>query len=116
MSIVLLPFATELMAAYLRAAHGQKLAAAVYSGAFLLMSLVFSALNRHILLNRAHMLRVEMPLDERRAVLSRALSAWSPIWSPRSLAVVSPMRRWPSAPPSPCSTRCPSPAEESPAG
>src|SRR5947209_10920991 len=45
MTIVLLPFATELMAAYLRASSGEALAAGIYSGAFLLMSIAFSALN-----------------------------------------------------------------------
>ena len=90
MSIVLLPFATELMAAYLRATSGQQLAAAVYSGAFLLMSLVFSALNRHILLNRAHMLRVQLPLAERRRVLGRALTGLIPYVVATALAVVSP--------------------------
>ena len=46
MSIGILPFATELMAKYLRRTHGESLAAAVYSGAFLLMSMLFAALNR----------------------------------------------------------------------
>jgi uncharacterized membrane protein len=90
MSIVVLPFATELMAAYLRASSGQALAAGVYSGAFLLMSLVFSALNRHILLNRAHMLHVELPLAERRRVLSRALTGLIPYLLATALAAVSP--------------------------
>jgi uncharacterized membrane protein len=90
MSIVLLPFATELMAAYLRATSGQALAAGVYSGAFLLMSLVFSALNRHILLNRAHMLRAELPLAERRRVLSRSLTGLVPYLVATLLAIVSP--------------------------
>src|ERR1700749_84278 len=42
MSIVLLPFTTELMAAYLRASGGESLAAGIYSGSLLLMSLLFS--------------------------------------------------------------------------
>ena len=36
MSVVFLPFATALMAVYLRESHGQHLAAAVYGGSFLL--------------------------------------------------------------------------------
>jgi uncharacterized membrane protein len=90
MSIVLLPFATELMAAYLRASSGQALAAAVYSGSFLLMSLVFTALNRHILLKRAHMLRIELPLHERRRVLSRSIVGLIPYLVATAFAVVSP--------------------------
>jgi uncharacterized membrane protein len=90
MSIVLLPFATELMAAYLQASSGESLAAGIYSGAFLLMSVMFSALNRHILLERAHMLRTEMSLDERRRVLSRSISGLAPYLIATLLAVISP--------------------------
>jgi uncharacterized membrane protein len=90
MSIVLLPFATELMAAYLRASSGQSLAAGVYSGAFLLMSLLFSALNRHILLARAHMLHTELPLEERRRLLSRGITGLVPYLIATLLAVLSP--------------------------
>ena len=50
MSIAILPFATKLMAAYLRHSSGQHLAAAIYSGSFLVMGILFAALNAHILL------------------------------------------------------------------
>jgi uncharacterized membrane protein len=90
MSIVLLPFATELMAAYLRASSGQSLAAGLYSGAFLLMALIFSALNRHILLARAHMLSVELALEERRRILSRAIMGLGPYLVATLVAFVSP--------------------------
>ncbi len=78
MTIGILPFATDLMATYLPADHGQKLAAAVYAGSFLVMSIAFSALNRHILLDRAHMMREEMPLAERRWILSRSITGLIP--------------------------------------
>ena len=90
MSIVLLPFTTELMAAYLRASGGESLAAGIYSGSLLLMSLLFSALNRHILLARAHMMRTEIPLEERRRVLSRGITGLIPYLAATLLAVVSP--------------------------
>jgi TMEM175 potassium channel family protein len=90
MSIVLLPFATELMAAYLRASSGQTLAAGVYSGAFLLMAVAFAALNRHILLARAHMLSIEIPLEERRRILARSVSGLAPYLVATILSVVSP--------------------------
>jgi uncharacterized membrane protein len=90
MSIVLLPFATELMAAYLQATSGQSLAAGLYSGSLLLMSLLFAALNRHILLARAHMMRAEVPLEERRRVLSRSITGLVPYLIATILAVVSP--------------------------
>ncbi|HTU96929.1 MAG TPA: TMEM175 family protein [Solirubrobacteraceae bacterium] len=89
MTIAVLPFATELMADYLRADHGQKLAAGVYSGAFLVMALAFSALNRHILLARAHMLSAEIPLEERRRILSRSVSGVAPYLVATVLAVLS---------------------------
>jgi TMEM175 potassium channel family protein len=90
MSIVLLPFTTELMAAYLRSSSGESLAAGLYSGSLLLMSLLFAALNRHILLERAHMMRIELPLDERRRVLSRSISGLVPYLVATILAVLSP--------------------------
>jgi uncharacterized membrane protein len=90
MSIVLLPFATELMAAYLRASSGESLAAGAYSGAFLLMSVAFAALNRHILLARAHMLSAEMALEERRRILSRSITGLGPYLVATLIAIVSP--------------------------
>jgi uncharacterized membrane protein len=89
MTIVLLPFATELMAAYLRASSGQSLAAGVYGGAFLLMAVAFSALNRQILLARAHMLSAEIPLQERRRILARSVSGLAPYLVATILAAVS---------------------------
>jgi TMEM175 potassium channel family protein len=90
MSIVLLPFATELMAAYLRESSGQSLAAAIYAGTFLLMSVAFSVLNRHILLARAHMLSTQLPLEDRRRILARSVSGLAPYLVATILAVVSP--------------------------
>jgi uncharacterized membrane protein len=89
MSIVLLPFATELMAAYLRASSGQSLAAGVYAGCFLLMAVTFAALNRHILLARAHMMSAEIPAEERRRILMRSVSGLAPYLVATILAVVS---------------------------
>ncbi len=89
MTIAILPFATDLMATYLPADHGQKLAAGVYGGAFLLMSVVFSVLNRHILLTRAHMLSTEIPLEDRRRILARAMFGLVPYLVATILAAVS---------------------------
>jgi uncharacterized membrane protein len=89
MTIVILPFATELMADYLRADHGQKLAAGVYAGALLLMALAFATLNRHILLARAHMLSAEIPFEERRRILGRSVLGVAPYLIATILAVLS---------------------------
>ena len=56
LSIGVLPFGTNLIATYLREGHGENLAAAIYAGLFLAMSLAFANLNRHILFAKAHML------------------------------------------------------------
>ncbi len=89
MSIALLPFATRLMAAYLRHSHGQHLATGIYSGSFLLMALCFATLNRHILLAKAHMLQRELPIEQRRQILYRSIAGVVPYAIATALAVVS---------------------------
>jgi TMEM175 potassium channel family protein len=89
MSIALLPFATRLMAAYLKNSHGQHLATGVYSGAFLVMALFFATLNRHILLTKAHLLHLELSLDQRRQILFRSIAGVVPYAIATALAVVS---------------------------
>jgi uncharacterized membrane protein len=85
-----LPFTTELMAAYLKEGEGQHLAAAVYSGSFLLMSLVFAGLNRHILFPKAHLLAVPLDKEQRRMILTRGISGLLPYAVATALAPVSP--------------------------
>jgi uncharacterized membrane protein len=89
MSIGILPFATRLMATYLKQSHGQHLATGIYSGAFLVMSLCFAALNRHILLVKAHMLEAELPAEDRRRILWRSISGLVPYAVATALAVLS---------------------------
>jgi uncharacterized membrane protein len=90
MSIGILPFATDLMATYLRESSGESIAAAVYGGAFLVMAVFFALLNRHILLNRAHMLDAELSEEERRRILLRSVSGVGPYLVATALAYVSP--------------------------
>jgi uncharacterized membrane protein len=90
LSIAVLPFATKLLAEYLRQRHGEGLAAAIYAGLFLLMSVLFSILNRHILLSKHHLLREPMPEQERRRILSRSISGLAPYALATGLAAVSP--------------------------
>ena len=89
MSIAVLPFATRLMAAYLKQSHGQHVAAAVYSGSFLLMAVFFSALNRHILLGKPQLLRREVPLEQRRQILYRSIAGLVPYAIATALAALS---------------------------
>ena len=78
LTIGLLPFATNLMATYLRAAHGEHVAAAVYAGAFLLMGCSFAILNRHILFAKAHLLETQLDSGRRRLILFRSVSGLAP--------------------------------------
>ncbi len=90
MSIGFLPFATSLMAAYLKQSSGQHLAAGIYSGAFLFMALCFANLNRCILLAKPQMLVEELPVERRRRILTRSISGVGPYTIATALAVVSP--------------------------
>jgi uncharacterized membrane protein len=89
MSIAILPFATSLMAAYLRQSSGQHLAAALYSGAFLVMALVFAALNAHILLAKHDMLSRPLAHERRRQILFRTIAGIVPYTVATALAAVS---------------------------
>jgi TMEM175 potassium channel family protein len=88
--IGVLPFGTSLMADYLRAEQGQSLAAAIYSGLFLLMSIAFALLNRHILLRKAHLLNEQIPESRRRQILFRSVVGLLPYVLATALAAVSP--------------------------
>jgi uncharacterized membrane protein len=90
MSIAVLPFAASLMAAYLKESEGQHLAAAIYSGAFLVMAVFFAALNRHILLVKPHRLRESLSLQRRRQILFRSVTGLIPYAIATALAAVSP--------------------------
>jgi uncharacterized membrane protein len=90
MSIGLLPFATALMAAYLKGSEGEHLAAGIYAGAFLLMGFMFASLNRHILLAKSHLMSPQLPENERRRILRRTVSGLIPYAVATALAVVSP--------------------------
>ena len=71
MTIVVLPFSTALMAEYLKASHGQKLAAGVWSGSFLVMSIAFFAMQRHLLIAKQHLLHDHLTPELRSWVLRR---------------------------------------------
>ncbi len=89
LTIGVLPFSTNLLATYLKRGSGEGLAAAVYAGSFLLMSIAFATLNRHILLRKPHRMRAELPLAERRRILARSISGLPPYVVATALAPVS---------------------------
>ena len=71
MTICLLPFTTALMAEYLRAPGGQHLAAAIWSGSFLVMALAFFTMQRHLMTAKADLLHEHVTPEIRRLVLLR---------------------------------------------
>jgi uncharacterized membrane protein len=85
MTIGVLPFATELVARH----RHQPLAAAVYSGCFMLMAVVFSLLNRRVLIVRADLLAEALPLEQRRQIFRRAATGVLPYVLATALAFVS---------------------------
>jgi TMEM175 potassium channel family protein len=90
LTIGLIPFATALLATYLREGHGQNLAAGIYGGAFLAMAIAFATLNWHILFPKAHLLAPELPEERRRRILMRSVSGVGPYVIATALAVFSP--------------------------
>ena len=90
MTISVIPFATSLMANYLKQGQGENLAAAVYGAALLAMALAFSALNHHILIRRPQLIGEPLPEAERRLIFRRALSGVIPYLLATGLAFVSP--------------------------
>jgi uncharacterized membrane protein len=78
LSVGALPFTTALMAAYLREGEGSALAAAIYGGSFLVMSLIFAATNRHILFAKEQLLRAEVDREQRRTILTRGVAGLAP--------------------------------------
>ena len=89
MFIAVLPFATNLMATYLKEGRGDNLAAAVYAGAFLLMSITFAGLNFHILFPKAHLMAAEISYERRRQIIARGLAGLVPYAVATALAAVS---------------------------
>jgi TMEM175 potassium channel family protein len=89
MSIVLLPFATNLMAVYLKQSQGQHLAAAVYGGSLLLMGVTFASLNTYTLARHPHMLSESLTPEHRRRLMARSIGGITPYVLATALAPVS---------------------------
>jgi uncharacterized membrane protein len=90
MTIVLLPFTTALMAEYLKASHGEKLAAAIYGGSLLLMSIAFFNLHLHLLRAKSYLLDAHMTPELRRSVLLRNFAGLPPYAIATAPALISP--------------------------
>ena len=79
MAVAVLPFATDLVATYLRHPQERSLAAVLYAGTSLLMAVMFALLNGRILLRRQNLLRDPLPLARRRQIFVRAASGTRPV-------------------------------------
>jgi uncharacterized membrane protein len=88
--IGLLPFTTALMAQYLRQSSGEGLAAGVYAGSFLAMSLAFLALQRYMLRTRPDLLSSEISPEQRDTIYKRSRAGVLPYVLATALAGVSP--------------------------
>jgi uncharacterized membrane protein len=90
MTVSALPFTTALMAIYLKESNGESLAAAVYSGSFLVMGLAFAGTNRHILFERADFLEERLDEGVRRLTLKRGVAGLLPYAVATAIAPLSP--------------------------
>jgi uncharacterized membrane protein len=90
MSICVLPFTTHMMASYLTASGGERLAAVVYSGSLLVMGAAFSLLNMHTLLRKSELLNIEMTQADRGRLLRRSAVGQVPYAVAVVLALISP--------------------------
>src|SRR4029077_16586458 len=88
MSVALIPFATSLLAHYLKQGHGQSRAAAVYGGALLVMAIAFSLTTWTILFRKTHLHREQLGLERRRLIFTRAVTGLFPYVIATALAPV----------------------------
>ena len=76
--VAVVPFATSLIATYLDQPHGQAIAAGIYAGTFLVLTIVFVTLNWHILFRKAHLLGGELTHERRRELVARGFTGVVP--------------------------------------
>ena len=89
LTVVVIPFATSLMAKYLRAGHHGNLAAAVYGGVLLAMAVAFSLLNYQLFFRKHHLLSPQLSRERRKQIFVRAVSGVPPYVLATALAAVS---------------------------
>lgn len=89
LTVVVIPFATSLLAKYLKVGHHGNLAAVVYGGVLLAMAAAFSLLNHHMLFRKQHLLSSQLSLERRKQIFRRAVSGVLPYVVATALAAVS---------------------------
>lgn len=90
MTVAVLPFTTALMAAYLKASSGERLAAAIYGGSFLLMSVAFFTMQQHLMRRRVDLLHDHLTPEVRRGVLRRNAAGLLPYAVATAAAAITP--------------------------
>jgi uncharacterized membrane protein len=90
MTVCALPFTTALLSEYLDARSGAKVAAFVYGGSFLVMSMVFLTLQAHVMLSKEHLLDERLTPSARRRILYRSAAGTLPYVLATAGAVLSP--------------------------
>jgi len=78
------------MAEYLKASHGQKLAAAIYAGSLLLMSTAFFSLQQYVMGRHTDLLDERLTPETRRWVLRRNVAGLPPYAIATVAAILSP--------------------------
>jgi uncharacterized membrane protein len=89
LTVGVIPFGTALIATYLRQGSGEHLAAGIYAGIFLAMSLAFSLVNRQILFRRPQLMKEQLTHKRRRTIFTRATTGIVPYVIAAALAPVS---------------------------
>ena len=89
MTIGVIPFGTALFAQYLNETHGSHLAAGIYAGILLLMSVAFATLNWQILFRKPHLLGADLDLTQRRKIQARFMTGLVPYVVATGVAVAS---------------------------
>lgn len=90
LTIGVLPFSTALMAEYVQRSSGQHLAAAIYGGSFLLMSIAFFSMQRYLLYGSGNLLEARIDERLRRRIAWRNFAGLTPYAIAVAVAPLSP--------------------------
>ena len=90
LSICVLPFSTALMADYLKTSNGERLAAAIYAGSLLVMSLFFFAMQARAMRSHPELLHEHVTPGTRAFVMRRNAIGLLPYLVATLAAAISP--------------------------
>ena len=90
LSICVLPFSTALRADYLKTSNGERLAAAIYAGSLLVMSLFFFVMQARAMRSHTELLQEGVTAETRAFVVRRNAAGLIPYVVATAAAVISP--------------------------